>query len=159
MKKSLLGTAIAAKEVKYAFTDGSTVKVALRFWPGSSGSAIEPMTAVGSAAANAGNQAEPLPPSAIETIAAVATWPMLKASKLPLLKPRRSGAKLMLLVGARFWIVTVTLSGTALAAPAAVIAASAATLRIARGRMLLDMDMGRLLRGGGGAPETPASAG
>ena len=107
MKKSLLGTAIAAK-VKYRFSSVSTMKLALSVPPGVSRPPTEPMVAPGSAAAKAGNQAEPLPPSATEMMGAVATWPMLKASKLPLLKPRRSGAKLMLLVGARFCTVTLT---------------------------------------------------
>ena len=68
--------------VKNRFTLVSTRNVALAVElkgfptpalpPGTAGPALTtvPSTAVGSAAANAGNQSLPLPPSAIETIAA-----------------------------------------------------------------------------------------
>jgi hypothetical protein len=66
----------------------------------------EPVLAVGSAAANAGSQVEPEPPSAMETMGAVAMSPVLKAtapslkvSKVPLPKPKRRGAKLTPLAG------------------------------------------------------------
>ncbi|KFB68963.1 MAG: hypothetical protein CAPSK01_001152 [Candidatus Accumulibacter vicinus] len=62
-------------------------------------------------------------------IGAVATAPLSKASKRPLLKPKCSGAKLMLLVGARFSTFTTTLR---CAAPAVVQRASAAAATLRR---------------------------
>ncbi len=119
LKKSLLGTTMKPK-VKNLFSAVSTMKLALSVAPGVSRPAPEPMVAVGSAAMNAGSHAAPLPPSATEMIGAVATCPMWKASKLPLLKPSRSGAKLMPFVGARLCTVTST---STLAAAAGVLAA------------------------------------
>ena len=71
MKKSLLGTTIEAK-VKKRLSAVSTRNEKLLVCPGCSSPPIVPRVADGSAAANAGCQAEPLPPSATEMMAAVA---------------------------------------------------------------------------------------
>ena len=152
MKKSLLGIAIAAK-VKYGFTAVSIMYIADLLAPGPSGPPMVPRTAPGSAAPKAACQAPPTPPSATETITAPATPPRLKASKLPVLKPRCCGANEMLLVGARFSIVTVTWTGTGTdwAAVAAANRAAAVVRRAKRG--VLMNGMGGLLAVGCSGPD------
>ena len=144
-KKSLLGTAIEAK-VKKRLTDESTMKVFMNMPPGCSGmAATVPSVAFGSAAAKAGNQALPEPPSATVMIGAVATPPRLKASKLPLPKPTCIGAKLMPLAGTRLSSVTLTCTCAACAPSAATPREMAASVR----RPIEDRDMSRLLEVGG----------
>lgn len=84
MKKSVPGTAIAAK-VGNAFSTGSALKVALRVEPGVRKPFTHPM-------------------------GAVATCRRLNALNVPLLKPKRSGPKLMLFAGAGFCTVMLTLT-------------------------------------------------
>ena len=116
----MLGTAIAPK-LKKRLTLGSTRKVLVAVAPGSSGPPpTEPAVPLGCWEAKKGNQSDPLPPSAIEMIGAVAASPMLNVSNVPSWKPRRVGANEIPLAGTR--LVTVTRSSTcpATAEPAAV---------------------------------------
>jgi len=61
--------------VKKGFSIVSTRKLLLRLSAGCSRPPIMPRVALGSAAAKAGCQADPLPPSATETIGEVAVSP------------------------------------------------------------------------------------